>query len=758
MHSLQYDSGTHNHQINPDLAHVPRDLKQRAQWVAWREEYERRHYDERYDRYVNVGKAKKKPYRLTPPHDAASTSDPSTWGTFEDAYALVARAHPGATGGVGFVMTEDDPWCCLDFDGCRNPETGVVVPEVARIVEEFASYTEVSPSGTGLHVWIRGTKPGSRIKAAVCEGVTVEIFDANQFITVTDRVFRAGSVQERQGALNALYARLFPEGESVVDDAHTGRAGGFRGDDEELLKRARNAKTGAEFSALHDDGDLSFTGGNHSGADFKECKTLAFYTGGDAERIDRLFRRSALYRPDKWDEVHRGDGATYGEMTIEKAIGACKTFYRSGHGSKATLAGADVQAALDAVEDEVWRQMAAVEKAWKGKAGNTNACTTLRLIALARERGVTLPTGVVFVRESYGELEEDGKVSRPTVASYMKRIKPTGLVRQHHAEKQGDAGGVVLVPPKESSARNLTTVSTRGIGIDNGKDSRALAREAVVSLRHSVRGVKRFNKGGEIVLWLLARRDAPLTPVQMEDATGIRARDLLRRTLPDFVAWDVVIHDPHADTYSFDPDWQARLAAAREYGGEIVQDEAQSARIAAQCAAYALYDAEVLHARKPTPDTLRKLTAAQAAMQAAGEDHEVKRRAYREFLNDARLRPAVEAADPGEDEKDECTVVALYPDSIPSTESFGEPDVTVDQEKESIIVHHEPRPIPASLAAAIKRDDPATRNHPDGCVCLGCETLLPDLPRYARVAGAVRPHEKPYPDMPYWRRTTPRAA
>ncbi len=753
----------------PDLTYVPHELGRLDQWVAWLEEYDKHRYDERHDRSEGVGKPKKKPYRLTPPHTDASTSDAGTWGTFRDACALVGRAGMRATGGVGFVLTEDDPLCCLDFDGAIDTD-GVVHPEVDRIVKELGSYAERSPSGTGLHVWVMGTKPGPRTKAAVGNGVTVEVFDARQFVTFTGNVFLAAPLQERQEALNALYARFFPEEvePTTADGAYGGLEGGFEGDDEDLLERARGAKTGTEFSALHDEGDLSLTGGDHSRADFKLNRMYAFWTDGDAERMDRLFRRSALYRPDKWDEVHRGDGATYGEMTVQKAMSACKNVYRPGRGSKATLAGEDVQAALDAVEDEVWRQMAAGAKAWKGKAGNTNACTTFRLIALGRERGVVLPTGAVFVRESYGELEEDGKVSRPTVAGYMKRIKATGLVRQHHAEKRGDAGGVVLVPPKESSARNLTTVSTRGIGIDNGKDSRAPAREAVVSLRHSVRGVKRFNKGGEIVLWLLARRGAPLTPVQMEDATGIRARDLRRRILPDLVAWDVLIHDPRAGTYGFGPDWQDRLAAAREYGGEVLQDEAQSARIAAQRAAYALYDAEVLHARKPTPDALRKLTAAQSAMQAAGEAHEVKRRAYREFLDAARLHPAGVAADI-EDGENGCAVVALYPDSIPSGEAFGMPTASVSElparvaanpvedDKEprmgtllpvegfprqtgvvpndgAVFRHyaHEPREIPPELIAAIKRDDPATRDHPDDCGCLSCETLLPDLPRYAR--------------------------
>jgi putative DNA primase/helicase len=47
---------------------------------------------------------------------------------------------------------------------------------------------------------------------------------------------------------------------------------------------------------------------------------LTFWTNGDRNWIDRLYRRSALMRA-KWDERHAADGATYGEMTIAKALG-----------------------------------------------------------------------------------------------------------------------------------------------------------------------------------------------------------------------------------------------------------------------------------------------------------------------------------------------------------------------------------------------------------------------------------------------------
>jgi primase-polymerase (primpol)-like protein len=56
------------------------------------------------------------------------------------------------------------------------------------------------------------------------------------------------------------------------------------------------------------------------------CSLLAFWTGGDAGRVDRLFRDSGLMR-EKWGEVHFSDGSTYGEKTVERAIAGTSEFY-----------------------------------------------------------------------------------------------------------------------------------------------------------------------------------------------------------------------------------------------------------------------------------------------------------------------------------------------------------------------------------------------------------------------------------------------
>ena len=96
-------------------------------------------------------------------------------------------------------------------------------------------------------------------------------------------------------------------------------------DDQALLNKISQSKNGSAFDALWA-GDLSNCNSDHSSADLALCNALAFWTGKDAPRMDRLFRQSRLIRP-KWDEKHHEDGRTYGQGTIEKAIADCRNTF-----------------------------------------------------------------------------------------------------------------------------------------------------------------------------------------------------------------------------------------------------------------------------------------------------------------------------------------------------------------------------------------------------------------------------------------------
>lgn len=295
-----------------DAARIPSSLREIHQWVCWR-------YELRDAKWTKV------------PIDAAtglraSSTDRATWCSFERAQRAFEADE--SLDGLGFVFAEDDEFAGVDLDGCID-EQGRIAPSAQAVIEALGSYTEVSPSGRGVKVFLRGTKPqGAGCKSKAIEGYKeTEVYDRARFFTVTGVRLEdtQAEVIDRQEELDALCAMLWPEPKREARGA-LGAGGGFAGDDEALIEKARRASNGVRFSALWD-GDTSHHGGDDSAADLALCNMLAFWTGRDAERMDRLFRGSGLIRP-KWDE--RRGATTYGLMTIEKAIEGCREVYVRG--------------------------------------------------------------------------------------------------------------------------------------------------------------------------------------------------------------------------------------------------------------------------------------------------------------------------------------------------------------------------------------------------------------------------------------------
>jgi len=217
-------------------------------------------------------------------------------------------ARDGDLDGIGFVFTESDPFCGVDLDACVDPKTGEIASWASEIVRELDSYTEFSPSGTGLHVLLRAELPPEGNRRA-----RIEIYDRGRFFTVTGRRLRGTShlVEERQEQLSALHDRLFSPRERDVPERQGKVASDNSLDDAEVLRKAASAANGTRLSALWA-GDRSGYASD-SEADLALCSMLAFWVGPDEARISSLFSRSGLMR-EKWD---RED---YRRHTIARAI------------------------------------------------------------------------------------------------------------------------------------------------------------------------------------------------------------------------------------------------------------------------------------------------------------------------------------------------------------------------------------------------------------------------------------------------------
>ena len=293
------------------LARVPEELRREPRWVCWRRE-------------TRGGKVTKLPVDARTGRMAKST-DPATWASFEEAVAAVGRWR---CDGVGFVFGPDRAFTGLDLD--HVIEGGALDPAYRWVVEEAGTYTEVSPSGDGLHLIFRGPKPdwAQRSRKGQPGGRVVEMYDHDRYFTVTGNVFEGrGALAENPGVVERAY-RTWIEPERAVTSqptlAATASATDVSVDDDALLERMYASRSGDAIRALMA-GDCSAQGGDRSAADMALCSHLAFWCAGDAARMDRIFRRSGLMR-DKWDS--RRGGTTYGAQTIERAIEGCTEFYR----------------------------------------------------------------------------------------------------------------------------------------------------------------------------------------------------------------------------------------------------------------------------------------------------------------------------------------------------------------------------------------------------------------------------------------------
>lgn len=170
---------------------IPHDLTELDQWVTWR--------------YERDSKSPDKPKKvLKNPRTGynASSTNPDTWTSYEEARAAAQkRGHAG----VGFVFSEHDPFVGIDLDDCVEGE--MLASWASEIVRALDSYTEISPSGKGVKIWVRGCLP-ENVKTP-----GIELYHRARYFTVTGQLWpgASGGIREANGALTSLYKRLRPE-------------------------------------------------------------------------------------------------------------------------------------------------------------------------------------------------------------------------------------------------------------------------------------------------------------------------------------------------------------------------------------------------------------------------------------------------------------------------------------------------------------------------------------------------------------------
>jgi putative DNA primase/helicase len=296
---------------------IPQELRELDRWVCWR-------WEEKTKKDGTPDDLAKMPINPATGGRAMS-NNPATWGTYSDAVSAAGRGRIQEVDvcGIGF-MFNGDGIIGVDIDHCRDPGTGQLTEQARDIISTLDSYTEYSQSGNGVHIICYGKLPeGGRRKSGVemyCTGryfiVTGDIFD-DAHMNLEERTAELAAVHER-------YINVKKADKNVTKPNKSVNEGPVFVNDDDIVEIALNAKNGDLFASLMN-GSWQGSYGSQSEADMALCNLLAFYTGRDASVMDRLYRRSGLYR-DKWGE-RRGEAGTYGEITIAKAIADCREVY-----------------------------------------------------------------------------------------------------------------------------------------------------------------------------------------------------------------------------------------------------------------------------------------------------------------------------------------------------------------------------------------------------------------------------------------------
>jgi putative DNA primase/helicase len=180
--------------------------------------------------------------------------------------------------GIGYVFSANDPYFGADFYHCRNPDTGEISSDVLAILAQLDTYTEVSPSGTGLHAIGQGVMPDDH-KGRRYNDKGYECYDRLRYFTITGDHLDSSplTIEPRQDALDWHIAAHFkPRGPETKQPQVVPSEPLSNLSDEAIVTRALQAKDGEKFGQLYAGSRLHYPTASH--ADQALCDILAYWT------------------------------------------------------------------------------------------------------------------------------------------------------------------------------------------------------------------------------------------------------------------------------------------------------------------------------------------------------------------------------------------------------------------------------------------------------------------------------------------------
>lgn len=285
------------------LSNIPDELKQLNNWCVWK--FENRN-----------GKRTKIPFNAAT-GEFAKSNDKSTWSSYETA------VNAEGVDGIGFFF--EPPYLGIDIDDIdddlhRFKQGDKLDNIVSEFNEAFKSYTEVSPSGNGLHIIVKGKIPGSRRRKG-----NIEMYDSGRFFTMTGKTIgKYKDVTEvSEQVFKTIYEKYLPDNTVKYPTTNNYQQNIHNLSEIDVINEIYKSKQAKLFDDLMK-GNYEPYYTSHSEADMALANILAFWCARDYSQMDSIFRQSNLYR-DKWDEKRKN--STYGEQTLFKAINEANNIY-----------------------------------------------------------------------------------------------------------------------------------------------------------------------------------------------------------------------------------------------------------------------------------------------------------------------------------------------------------------------------------------------------------------------------------------------
>ena len=283
--------------------YIPEEMKKLKRFVGWRKEK------------LN-GKVTKLPFSLIG-EKANGWNTPERWVNFNDAKT---KNRP-----LGFVLVEEDKIVCIDLDHAIQDKK--LSPMAKEIIEKFTgTYMELSQSGKGIHIFVKGTIP----KNINLSSEGIELYKNNRYIALTGdigdgRFFqRSNELLEKEDELKKLYRKWAQEKTSTLKQIRQYNQKPLNGPSrldnlslDEILETME--RTNRKASMLISGSSLT---GDHSPDDFIFLVLARNYTGGNPSLMKELFLMTPLNRLGS-KEKRRDDRKyiEYVEKTIEKVLG-----------------------------------------------------------------------------------------------------------------------------------------------------------------------------------------------------------------------------------------------------------------------------------------------------------------------------------------------------------------------------------------------------------------------------------------------------